>query len=300
MDLKDISRIGLGGCEIPNDQEKANKLISFAIDNGINFFDEGWGYGGERRGEDHRSEIVLGNYIKNNPEIRKKIILCDKLPVNADLPDDADLHKVFDEWFSEQLKVLNTDYLDIYMLHALDDNKNVPESRYLEAIRWMIQKKAEGKIKHIGFSAHIDFYKLNYYIDLFEENFGNGIVDTAMLTYNIFSGSDWIKEQTGIFVWPNPGPRGLELCKKHGITVISMMPLESGRVFEISHDKTFTEWCYRFVLDNKNIASTLTGTSNINHLKQIIDVCNTKEKILLKKEEKTPISKKLTKKKESK
>jgi predicted aldo/keto reductase-like oxidoreductase len=158
----------------------------------------------------------------------------------------------------------------------------------------MQKKKLEGKIKHIGFSAHIDLYKLNYYIDLFEENFGKGVVDVAMLTYNIFSGSDWVMPQTGIKVWENPGPRGLELCKKHGITVVSMMPLESGRALEVSHDKTFTDWCYKFIFDNKNITSTLAGTSNTKHLQQMIDVYNANHNILPKKEEK--VSKKLTKK----
>ena len=129
---------------------------------------------------------------------------------------------------------------------------------------------------------------------MFEENFGKGVVDVAMLTYNIFSGSDWVTPQTNIMVWENPGPKGLELCKKHGITVISMMPLESGRALDVSHDKTFTNWCYKYIFDNRNITSTLAGTSNTKHLQQMIDVYNANHNILPKKEE--SVSKKLTKK----
>ena len=296
MDLKDISRIGLGGCELPEDQEKANSLISYALDSGINFFDQGWGYGGA----EHKSEKILGNYLKSNPKIRENIILCDKLPMSPELYEkfgynDSNIEEVFEKIFNEQLECLNTDYLDMYMIHAIDDSSFMTEDKYIAAVKWMQKKKFEGKIKHIGFSAHIDLYKLNYYIDLFEENFGKGVVDVAMLTYNVFSGSDWVPEQTGITVWNNPGPKGLELCRKHGITVISMMPLESGRVLEVSHDKTFTDWCYKFIFDNKNITSTLAGTSNIKHLQQMIDVYNANHNILQKKEE-NQVSKKLTKK----
>jgi predicted aldo/keto reductase-like oxidoreductase len=296
MELKDISRIGLGGCELPENQEKANELISYALKNGINFFDQGWGYGGA----EHKSENILGTFLAENPKIRENIILCDKLPMHEELYnkfgyDGDNIEEVFDKLFEKQLECLNTDYLDIYMIHALDDNKFMTEEKYIAAIKWMQKKKFEGKIKHIGFSAHIDLYKLNYYIDLFEKNFGKGIVDTAMLTYNIFSGSDWVTEQTGINVWTNPGKKGIELCKGHGITVISMMPLESGRALEVSHDKTFTDWCYKFIFDNKFITSTLSGTSNIKHLQQMIDVYNANHNILKKPEEKT-VSKKFSKK----
>jgi predicted aldo/keto reductase-like oxidoreductase len=238
--------------------------------------------------------------LAENPKIRENIILCDKLPMHEELYnkfgyDGDNIEEVFDKLFEKQLECLNTDYLDIYMIHALDDNKFMTEEKYIAAIKWMQKKKFEGKIKHIGFSAHIDLYKLNYYIDLFEKNFGKGIVDTAMLTYNIFSGSDWVTEQTGINVWTNPGKKGIELCKGHGITVISMMPLESGRALEVSHDKTFTDWCYKFIFDNKFITSTLSGTSNIKHLQQMIDVYNANHNILKKPEEKT-VSKKFSKK----
>ena len=40
MELKDISRVGLGGCELPEDQEKANALIDYDISRGVNFNDQ--------------------------------------------------------------------------------------------------------------------------------------------------------------------------------------------------------------------------------------------------------------------
>lgn len=291
MELKDISRVGLGGCELPEDQEKANSLISYAIDNGVNFFDEGWGYGGAI----HKSENILGAYLKNNQKIREKILICDKLPIYENIFNQYgyngnNIEEVFEKIFDEQLKALNTDYLDIYMIHAIGDAPFMTEDKYISAINWMLKKKEEGKIKNIGFSAHINLYKLNYYIDLFEEKFGK-CIDVAMLAYNVFSGSDWVGEQTQIAVWENPGAKGIELCKKHGIKVISMMPLESGRVLKISHDKSFIDWCYSFVLDNKNISSTIFGTSSIKHLEQVFDVCK-RNIITLKKENTKKNSKK--------
>ena len=268
MELKDISRVGLGGCELPEDQEKANALIDYAISRGINFFDQGWGYGGA----EHKSEKILGNYLEKNPKVRDNILICDKFPMIEEIFNKfgGNNEEAFNKMFEEQLSVLKTNYIDVYMLHALDDNKYMNEKLYCEIIEWMLKLKQEGKIKHIGFSAHIDLYKLNYYLDLFSEKFGKE-VDVAMLTYNIFSGSDWVTRETGINVWPNPGAKGFELCKKKGYTTISMMPLESGRALEVSHDKTFTDWCYKYIADNTFIDSTLSGTSRIEHLDQVLE-----------------------------
>lgn len=83
MELKDISRVGLGGCELPEDQEKANALIDYAISRGINFFDQGWGYGGE----EHKSEKILGSYLEKNPKVRDNILICDKFPMIEEIFD---------------------------------------------------------------------------------------------------------------------------------------------------------------------------------------------------------------------
>lgn len=270
MELKDISRVGLGGCELPKDQEKANKLISFAIENGVNFFDQGFGYGG-----DNCSEKILGNYLETNPETREKILICDKFPLwevilNKYGYDENNPEEAYNKIFEQQLSCLKTDYLDIYMLHALDDTPFMTEEKYFSVLDWMLKLKKAGKIKYIGFSAHIDLYKLNYYLDIFEEKYGKE-VEVAMLTYNIFSDSNWVKKETGIEVWKNPGKKGFELCKKKGYTCISMMPLESGRVKEVSTDKAFIEWAFKYIKDNSAIDSTLSGTGNVEHFKEVIE-----------------------------
>ena len=143
MELKDISRVGLGGCELPEDQEKANALIDYAISRGVNFFDQDWEYGGE----EHKSEKILGNYLEKNPKVRDNILICDKFPMIEEIFDKfgGNNEEAFNKMFEEQLSVLKTNYIDVYMLHALDDSKYMNEKLYCEVIKWMLKLKQEDR-----------------------------------------------------------------------------------------------------------------------------------------------------------
>src|SRR5208283_1172806 len=109
----------------PVDEKKAIPMIEYAIDHGVNYFDSAYVYHGGK------SEIVLGKGLK---AYRGKVFIATKLPAMlVQGPGD------FERFFTEQLKKLDTNYVDVYLLHGLrretwDRTKEMGVLRFLDGI----------------------------------------------------------------------------------------------------------------------------------------------------------------------
>ena len=62
----------------------------------------------------------------------------------------------FDRLLNEQLERLQTDYIDFYLVHALDKDRFKKVVEKFNLIDKLNKAKADGKIRHIGFSFHDD------------------------------------------------------------------------------------------------------------------------------------------------
>jgi predicted aldo/keto reductase-like oxidoreductase len=108
-----VSVLGLGCMRLPTlgsheevNEPEAIRLIRHAIDGGVNYLDSAWGYHGKQ------SEIVLGKALAGG--YRDRVKLVTKMPtwkVNS----AAD----FEGFLTEQLGKLQTDRIDLYLLHGL-------------------------------------------------------------------------------------------------------------------------------------------------------------------------------------
>ena len=105
----------VGGTENPTDsfdparsidEEETTRMIEYAIDHGVNYFDTAYNYHGGK------SEVVLGKILK---PYRDRVTIATKLPVFL-----AKEREDFDRFLDEQLKRLQTDCLDVYLLHGLN------------------------------------------------------------------------------------------------------------------------------------------------------------------------------------
>lgn len=137
-----ISRIALGCMRIADSTpENAEKLVRTALEEGINFFDHADIYGGGR------SEEVFSKAIHMNDDIREKIVLQSKCGIRPQRYDFSKEHILSS--VDGILKRLNTDYLDLLLLHrpdALAEPEEVAETFQI--------LQESGKVKYFGVSNH--------------------------------------------------------------------------------------------------------------------------------------------------
>lgn len=291
-----LKRLGVGGCEL------TEKILDLHYDklkkDEVLVIDEGWGYQGE-----HVSEKIAGEWIKSKD--RNKLFIIEKLPLFFELYEkqfgksvynmnEVELNNAVRTLLTEQLSLLNVKYFDCYMLHALFDMQHSQGydieqdiELYKRLTPILLKLKEDGLIKSIGFSAHITYERLSYFLS--EVDPKNEVFSVAEISYNILNSKgapSWCSKQTGIIIWDAIGERGIKHLKDLGYIIIDCMPLESGRVCQVNTSESFLGWAREFVRDNKDIDVILAGTKSENHLekwfrtmegKHFVDIPNMRE-----------------------
>jgi predicted aldo/keto reductase-like oxidoreductase len=156
------SALGIGAMRLPvigDDQSavdisEASRMIRYAIDNGVNYLDTAYFYHGGN------SETAVGEALKNG--YRERIKLATKFPYREVKSIDD-----FDPAFERQLKRLNTDKIDFYLLHGL--HRPVWETlRDMGIIPWLENKVAEGRLDYLGFSFHDEYDYFTEVVDAYD------------------------------------------------------------------------------------------------------------------------------------
>lgn len=226
------------------DEEQTYKMFDMAIEAGINYIDTAYPY------LNGQSEIFVGKALKRYD--RKSLYLATKMPI-WDIDSKEKALKIF----NEQLEKLQTDYIDFYLLHALDNSK-FEKCIELGLIELCEELQKQGKIKHLGFSFH-DSY------EVFEKIINYKDWDFCQIQFNYMD----TEEQAGL--------KGLNLCKEKGIPNIIMEPLKGGslakfpeeveKVFKDKRpDDSIASWGLRFVGSYDNVLVLLSGMSNVEQM----------------------------------
>ena len=249
-----ISAIGFGLMRLPLlsnseeiDKEKTRKLVKLAIDQGINYFDTAYPY------HNGKSETVFGEIVKEE-NLRDKIYIADKMPV-WNVEKEEDFYKILDE----QLEKLQTNYIDFYLLHALNKD-SWGKVKKLNGLTFLEKAKATGKIKHIGFSFHDNLETFKKIVDEYE-NF-----EFCQIQYNYIDEDTEKRPQ-------NPGWQGLKYAGKKELGVIIMEPLRGGllanppvgvrNIFANAEvPRLPAEWAFRFVWENQEVVTALSGMNS--------------------------------------
>ena len=221
-------------------------MIDAALANGVTYIDTAYIY---HNGE---SEPFVGKVLKNHP--RASFILATKLPVWL-IKTKADVRRLL----AEQLTRLQVEYIDFYLLHALDGDRwdqlvkmGVPEE--------VAELQKEGKIRFMGFSFHDEY-------PAFEKIASYRKWDFCQLQYNYLD--------TNI----QAGRRGYDLTVKLDIPLIVMEPIKGGTLANLPQDITkvfkdydpkasLSSWALRWVATHENVKVILSGMSTMD---QVVD-----------------------------
>lgn len=254
----ELSALGFGTMRLPVnngvyadiDEKATAEMIDYAMSCGINYYDTAWGY------HDGQSEIVVGKILKNYP--RDSFYLASKFP-GYDL---ANMDKV-EEIFEEQLKKCQVDYFDFYLFHNVCE-MNIDaylDERY-GIFDYLIAQKKNGRIKHLGFSAHGSIDVIKRFLDKYGKHMEFGQLQLNYL--------DWEFQNAR---------QKAELLASRGIPVWVMEPLRGGKLAKLDAedeaklkalrpDENIPAWAFRFLQSLPEVTVTLSGMSD---MAQVVD-----------------------------
>lgn len=259
---KQLSALGMGCMRLPCseqdnsaiDMEATKEMVEYAISHGINYFDTAWGY------HDGKSEIVMGEILQAYP--RDRFFLASKFP-GYDL---RNMDKV-EEIFEQQLKKCGVSYFDFYMFH------NVCEANidaYLDPAfgiyDYLIKQKQNGRIRHLGFSAHGNLNTMQRFLDAYGNDMEFCQIQLNWLDWSLQSAEAKVKmlNNWNIPVWVMEPLRGgslVKLAQEHEAQLRSLQP-----------EWSMPEWSFRFLQNIPGVTMTLSGMSNSQQLQENIAI----------------------------
>jgi uncharacterized protein len=168
------------------------RVLRTAYSNGIRIFDTAKVYGTEKN---------FKKWFEQDPKVRKEIVL-----VTKDMPRaPKDMLRMVDE----RLAALGTDYIDLFFIHGLGDQRTVDESIYMIASQEFKETadaiRKSGKARFIGFSTHNKDRA-----PIIEAAAKAGYIDAIMLQYR-----PWLEKDSAL-------NKALDVCWKNQIGLISM------------------------------------------------------------------------------
>jgi hypothetical protein len=261
----EVSQLGFGCMRFPLkskntddiNEDLAIKMLRYAIDQGVNYIDtaypyHGYGFGSKEGGA---SEPLVAKALKNG--YREKVVLATKLP-SWIIESRADM----DYYLDYQLKRLQTDHIDCYLVHAV--NKTFWEKLQKNGVlQFLDQAKKDGRIKYAGFSFHDDCKTFKKVIDAYDW-------DLCQIQYNYLD-RDF-----------QAGDEGLQYAYDRDIGVVIMEPLRGGALInnlptpvkqefaKSEFSRKPADWAFRWLYNDPRISVVLSGMSDMQQVKENI------------------------------
>ena len=254
-----ISDISFGADRLSPGQED---LVRHAFDVGINYFDTAETY----RGGD--SEATLGNALHGK---RDKVFLTSKTLAQPDTGKQAMMQAL-----EGSLRRLQTDYVDVYFNHAVNDVARLENPEWYE---FAAAAKKQGKIRFTGMSGHAGHLTqcLDYALD-------SGKFDVILCAYNFGQDPRFYQRFLGGFdmVARQPDlPRVIQKARQRDVGVVVMKTLMGARLNDMRpyerDNATFAQAAFRWVLSNPNVDGLIVSMTNRESIDEYVSASGSKK-----------------------
>lgn len=255
-----LSALGMGNMRLPViggddariDVKASEEMIEYCMSHGINYYDTAYGYHGGN------SEKVVGGILQKYD--RDSFYIASKFPGYS----LSNMPKV-KEIFEEQLQKCRVDYFDFYLFHNVCE-MNV--DAYLDPkygiYDYLMEQKRNGRIKHLGFSAHGDIGCMKKFLDAYGKD-----MEFCQIELNYFDyafqdakGKTELLNSLNIPVWVMEPVRGGQLAH--------LSDDAESRLKALRPDESIASWSFRFLQSIEGVTVTLSGMSNLEQVKENI------------------------------
>ena len=272
---EDVSLLGYGMMRLPTtdgtaaresdapiDQEQVNRLVDYAIEHGVNYFDTSPAYC--KGMSEHATGIALSRHPRNSYYIATKL---------SNFNEDTWSKQASIQLFNNSLKELQVDYIDYYLLHGIGmGGMENFESRFENngILDWLVEQRKAGRIRNLGFSYHGDIEVFDYLLSMHDEYHWDFV--QIELNYLDWHYADEI----------NPRNTDAEYLYgellKLGIPAVIMEPLLGGRLSNVPQylaarmkardpEHSVASWAFRYAGSPEGVLTVLSGMTYMEHLK---------------------------------
>lgn len=269
---KEIKKLGFGFMRLPlleNSQEidieQSKKMVDRYLEAGYTYFDTAVPYHGQKS-EAALKTCLTDRHPRENYQIATKITA-------------GFVKETAEDLFNESLKNIGTDYVDFYLIHAMNRNnfKQYTEFGVFDLVKKL---KSEGKIKHYGFSFHDKADALEMILDAHPD-------------------MEFIQLQLNYADWENEGIQSrkcYEIAQKYKKPIVVMEPVRGGMLTSLPKEAENTfkaarpedslaKWALRYAANLDNVITVLSGMSSLEQMEENLKTFDTMEPLSTKDKE---------------